>query len=240
MPLARPVRFTQDGRSGPYNRSTVSGSFPIFDSVVEQVIGWTAPSRALDIGAGAGKYGRMLRVAAPGCERVGIEVDAAHVERFALHELYGRVDVADAAQWWRSHAEESFDLVILGDCLEHMSKSDGFDLLNAMTYRCAWLVVLVPEFIIQGAVGGADSEVHRSVWSERDMHWHDLWAWDNTRAMSLIVLRGYLPSPLAIDVLVRRINEGALPVRDYDGQGVVRNCRLRLVDQARETAYRPR
>jgi len=54
------------------------------------------------------------------------------------------------------------------------------------------------------------------------------------------VLRGYQPSPLDIDALVRRVNEGALPLHDYDGQGVVRPCRLRLVDHAREVSYRAR
>jgi hypothetical protein len=39
---------------------------------------------------------------------------------------------------------------------------------------------------------------------------------------------------------VRQVNEGAWPVRDYDGQGLVRPCRLRLVDHPREVAYRPR
>lgn len=199
-----------------------------------------APSRALDVGAGSGKYGRLLRRAASGCEVVALEADPSHPDRFALSDVYRRVEVCDAARWWRTNSEETFDLVVVGDCLQHLPKSDGQDLLNAMVYRCAWLVVLVPEFIVQGAVDGADSAVHRSVWSERDMHWHDLWAWDNTRAISLFLLRGYLPSPLSIDHLVRQINDGAVPIHDYDGESVVRPCRLRLVDHAREVAYRPR
>jgi len=219
---------------------TVSGSFPIFDGVVEQLLGWMAPSMALDIGAGAGKYGRLLQRAAPDCTRTALEIDAGHVQRFGLHEIYHRVETVDAACWWLDEPTETFDVVIAGDCLQHLPKSAGLDLLNAMVYRCAWLVVLVPEFIIQGAVDGAASAVHRSVWSERDMHWHDLWAWDNTRAISMFVLRGYQPSPLDIDALVRRVNEGALPLHDYDGQGVVRPCRLRLVDHAREVSYRAR
>jgi SAM-dependent methyltransferase len=218
----------------------VSGSFPIFDGVVEQLLGWMAPSRALDIGAGAGKFGRMLERAVPACERCAIEVDASIVERFALPSVYQQVETLDATRWWREDPESTFDLILLGDCLQHLAKSDGLDMLNALVYRCAWLVVLVPEFIIQGAVDGADSSVHRSVWSERDMHWHDLWAWDNSRAITMFVMRGYQPSALDIDTLVRQVNDGALPVRDYDGQGVVRPCRLRLVDHPREVGYRAR
>jgi hypothetical protein len=55
-----------------------------------------------------------------------------------------------------------------------------------------------------------------------------------------MALRGYRPSALNIDSAVQQINVGAVPLRDYDGQGVVRPCRLRLVDHAREVAYRPR
>jgi hypothetical protein len=176
----------------------------------------------------------------PVCERLAIEVDAGHVERFSLGSVYHQVETLDATRWWQEDPESAFDLVVIGDCLQHLPKSAGLDLLNALVYRCAWLVVLVPEFIIQGAVDGADSSVHRSVWSERDMHWHDLWAWDNARAITMFVLRGYQPSALNIDELVHRVNDAALPLKDYDGQGVVRPCRLRLVEHPREVGYRAR
>ncbi len=218
----------------------MSGSFPIFDAVCEHLIGAMAPSRALDIGAGAGKYGRLLAKAAPACERVAVEVEQGHVERFGLHEAYQRVDVADAAQWWRSNTDEAFDLVIAGDCLQQMPKSEGLDLLNALVYRSAWLLVVAPEFVVQGAVDGLASAVHRSAWSERDLQWHDLWAWDNTRSVTLAVLRGYRPAPVTLDTVVRHLNDSHVPLHDYDGTGFVRPARLRLVDQPREAVYRPR
>jgi hypothetical protein len=218
----------------------MSGSFPIFDAVCEHLIGAIAPARALDIGAGAGKYGRLLANAAPACERVALEIEARHVEQFALRDLYQRVDIVDAADWWRVNHEESFDLVILGDCLQQMAKSDGLDLLNAMLYRAAYLVVVAPEFVVQGAVDGLASAVHRSAWSERDLHWHDFWAWDNARSVTLAVLRGYRSAPLALDALVRRLNDAHVPVRDYDGTTLVRPGRLRLVDHSRDAVYRPR
>jgi hypothetical protein len=36
------------------------------------------------------------------------------------------------------------------------------------------------------------------------------------------------------------VNDGNLPLLDFDGQSTVRPCRLRLVDHAREVAYRAR
>jgi SAM-dependent methyltransferase len=218
----------------------MSGSFPIFDAVCEHLIAAIAPARALDIGAGAGKYGRLLAHTVPACERVAIECEPAHVERFALRELYARAEVADATQWWRDNVEEAFDLVIAGDCLQQMPKSEGLDLVNAWLYRSAYLLLVTPEFVVQGAVEGLASSVHRSAWSERDMQWHDLWAWDNTRSVTLMLLRGYRPAGVALDTLVQRLNDAHVPLRDYDGSGLVRPCRLRLVDHAREAVYRPR
>ena len=154
------------------------GSFPVFDAVVQHLVGRLQPERALDVGAGAGKYGRLLAEQAPGCHRTAIEVEPGYAERFDLPTLYHALHQQDATQWWRS-SQESFDLVLLGDCLEHMPKSQGLDLLNALVYRSAWLVLVMPEFVVQGAVDGVASETHLSVWSERDLHWHDLWAWDN-------------------------------------------------------------
>lgn len=218
----------------------MSGSFTIFDGVVEQLISWMAPETALDVGAGAGKYGRMVSRVAPDCTTTAVEVHQDYIEQFDLRSLYARVEHADAAQWCRDNADETFDLVVAGDLLQAMPKSAGLDLINALVYRSAWLVLLLPEFVIQGALDDAVTNVHRSVWSERDLHWHDLWAWDNTRAITLALLRGYQASPLTADELVRRVNDGALPVRDFDGQTFVRNCRLRLIDHSREVAYRPR
>jgi hypothetical protein len=77
------------------------------------------------------------------------------------------------------------------------------------------------------------------VWSERDLHWHDLWAWDNCRAITLMVLRGYQPSALTLAQLVDEINAADLPLVHFDGQGFVRPSRLRLVEQRREVDYRP-
>ncbi len=220
-----------------FKRQRMPGSLPVFDTVLETLIGWMAPDTALDVGTGSGKFGHMLQRAAPGCDRSGIEIEASYIERFALRELYPTLHHADVTRWWRE-TEGTYDLVVMGDCIEHLPKSEGLDLLNALVYRCAWLVLVVPEFIVQGAVGDMPSERHVSVWSERDLHWHDLWAWDNCRAMGLMVLRGYLPSTLSLAELVQRCNAGVLPVHDFDGLTLVRPARLRLVEHAREVSYR--
>lgn len=216
------------------------GSFVVFDSLARQLIEWLSPQRALDFGAGAGKYGRLLRAVAPQCHTVAVEPEAAYVERFGLAGVYDEVQMLTAHDWMNAHPEARFDLAILGDCIEHMPKSVGLDLLNALAYRAAYTLVVAPEFIVQGAVDGVAGEAHVSVWSERDLHWHDLWAWDNCRATSIFLLRGYLPSPVPLVELVQRVNAAQLPVHEFnDAAARVRPARLRLVEHPRETSYRP-
>jgi len=216
------------------------GSFVVFDSLARQLVEWISPQTALDFGAGAGKFGRLLRSAAPGCRTTAVEPEASYVERFGLPSLYDEVHVQTAAQWQAGSLDARYDLAILGDCIEHMPKSVGLDLLNALAYRAAYTLVLAPEFLVQGSVDGVDHEAHVSVWSERDLAWHDLWAFDNCRAMSIFLLRGYLPSRVPLSELVERVNTALLPVHEFnDANTLVRPARLRLVEHPRETVYRP-
>jgi SAM-dependent methyltransferase len=216
------------------------GSFVVFDSLVEKLIETIAPQSALDIGCGAGKYGQLLSRLRPDCKRSAIEAEPSYIERFGLSSLYHEVYVGTAADWQTQALDRQYDLTILGDCIEHMPKSAGLDLLNFLAYRSAYTLVISPEFVLQGIVDGVISEAHVSVWSERDLGWHDLWAWDNCRSVSVFLLRGYLPAPVSLAQLVEQINAAALPIHEFHDRGtLVRPARLRMVNHWRETVYRP-
>jgi len=150
-----------------------------------------------------------------------------YLEVEASGKKYDEVHVEAADQWMANHLDSAFDLAILGDCLTHMPKSVGLDLLNALAYRAAYTLVVVPEFIVQGSVDGVAGEAHVSVWSERDLHWHDLWAWDNCRTTSFFLLRGYLPAPVPLADLVQRVNASQLPVHRSEERRVGKECRSR-------------
>ncbi|MFM2403793.1 MAG: hypothetical protein RL223_1673 [Pseudomonadota bacterium] len=215
------------------------GSFPVFDGVVAHLMQRLQPRRLLDVGAGAGKYGRMLRGCAPGAWSQALEIDAGLIARHGLAEVYSRVEVVDATHWWQQDMASTFDLVVLGDCLQQMPKSAGLDLLNALVYRSAWIVVVLPEFVVPQGEGPAPTTMHRSVWSERDLHWHDLWAWDHVRATTLAVLRGYLPSPtLSMAQWHVELQAAHVMLQHFDGQTPVRPARLRLEQVPREVEYR--
>lgn len=143
------------------------------DDVSEALIGSVALGRCLDVGPGAGKYGRLVRRLHPSADIVAIEIDADYIEQFGLREVYDEVLCGPASLLFDGDLDSAYDLVIIGDCLEHMKKSEGVDLLNFLAYRSKYILVVYPVRWIQGAWGGHRSEAHISVWSESDFSWMD-------------------------------------------------------------------
>lgn len=159
--------------------------------------------------------------------------------------LYHEIRNIDAATLMRTAHNEIFDLVVIGDCIEHMPKSTAIDLLNFLTYRARYILVLAPEFCVQGTAGDIESESHVAVWSEADFFWHDAWAFDNCCTISLFVLRGYQPSPVPIKILVHEINKRNIPAMDFYRKNIARAANLSLnirrrteVSQGQEISYR--
>jgi len=202
-------------------------SAPNLDEVTKAIIRAVAPQRVLDIGCGAGKYGEILRAMFPAAELIGVEVEKSYIERFKLDLVYDDVRLMNATDLITTDIEATYDLVIIGDCIEHLRKSAGLDLLNFLTYRCGYAMVLCPECFPQNAHDGVNSEAHISVWSERDFEWHDLWATTYVTNMMLFLLRGYLKAPLKLRDLVAGINELQLPLHNDSGK-FIKNCQLEL------------
>jgi trans-aconitate methyltransferase len=202
-------------------------SAPSFDEVTKLLIQTLSPQRVLDIGCGAGKYGEMLRSLVPAAHLTGIESEASYIGRFKLDLIYDDVRLMSATDLIASAAEEFYDLVIIGDCIEHLPKSAGLDLLNFLTYRAAYILVICPEFDVQNAHEGVQAEAHISVWSERDFEWHDLWATAAVMNMMLFVLRGYIKAPVSLPDLVDKVNLLQLPLYSRTGK-LIKKCRLEL------------
>jgi hypothetical protein len=196
------------------------------------------PTTLLDLGAGAGKYGRMAREHVPGCLNTAVEIDPGAADDLASKVCYDAVHHAEAVDWLVTNGGRVFDLAVLGDCLHLMPRSQGMDLLHALIYRCAWVMILVPEFAANPGLAAPAQRQPRSVWSERDFHWADRWAWDNCRTITWVLLRGYQPAPRPLEEAVRALNQARLPVLDFDGVTPVRPARLRMVEHPREVNYR--
>lgn len=124
------------------------------------------PSTVLDIGCGSGKYGEEIKKALPNCEIHGIEgyegyknpmwdnynevkiKDVRNLEREGSFEglgydevdlLYGRKKIDQCVMY----PGKAYDLYLLIDIIEHLSKEDAFKLLDKIP-QDANIIISIP------------------------------------------------------------------------------------------------
>jgi trans-aconitate methyltransferase len=167
-----------------------------FDDLSAALIGSIPVARALDVGAGAGKYGRLVRSRHPGAFLTGVEIEPDYVERFGLAAVYDEILCAPALDLCDGWIESAWDLVTIGDCLEHMRKSHGVDLLNFLVYRTRYLLAVYPDKYLQNSWEGYKTEAHISVWAPSDFQCFDHRLFRRGE-MTAVVIEGYLQPPCA-------------------------------------------
>jgi len=147
-------------------------SSSIFDNLTGNIIATASPKTIVDIGAGAGKYGKIIRQVEELCQvkihKTAIEIDEAYIQEFKLHELYDSVKSVDARQLLNQTPGVKGDMCILGDFIEHLPKSDGIDLLNFLLYRFSIVLTVVPVDMYQDEWMGHAQEAHISLWYLED------------------------------------------------------------------------
>ena len=98
-------------------------SEPTFDDAVAKFIAKCNASHYLDIGVGAGKYGRIIRASNPDATIVGIESEAAYLREFQLAKLYTKLIHGRVQRFIARHPDFATDIAIIGDCIEHLKKA---------------------------------------------------------------------------------------------------------------------
>jgi hypothetical protein len=172
------------------------------------------PQSILDVGVGFGKWGHLFREYTDINEaehdparyqrenwRVridGIEGHAAYLT--PMHAfLYNKLHVGDAAAL--IHALPRYDLIFLGDVIEHFEKVAGFELLEAACGRANKAVIVsTPRFETeQEDLCGNELERHRSLWAEEDFKAFDgaqVVTVDETTLLAVIARPGVPPLTL--------------------------------------------
>lgn len=111
-------------------------------------------STILDIGAGAGIYYDHLKDHFYKIDAV--EVFEPYVEKYRLKEKYTNVFVQNVLDFDFTY----YDLIILGDVLEHISEEYGVKLINRLYDKCNDLIIAIPYNSEQDTHFNNDFEKH--------------------------------------------------------------------------------
>jgi hypothetical protein len=143
------------------------------------------PQSILDVGVGFGKWGHLFREYTDILEserdpsrylrenwRVqidGIEGYPAYLTEMHRY-IYNQLYTGNALQIIKK--VPSYDLVFLGDIIEHFEKEAGFELLRqAIAHAHKAVIVTTPKYETdQGDLCGNELERHRSLWREKDFN----------------------------------------------------------------------
>ncbi len=152
-------RYLLDRAAAPAGRPPSEGSTRVSSSTwhhipfcVDALLD-IAPMRVLDIGIGFGRWGMLVREFCDEWKgrshrenwRVwleGIEAHAPNVEDYH-HQFYNWIHVGDAADVLE-RLPAPWDLIVLGDVLEHFEKTAGRRVLESALARAAYVLVNVP------------------------------------------------------------------------------------------------
>jgi SAM-dependent methyltransferase len=132
----------------------------------------TEPANILDIGCGQGTYKNLFldNETITGSNWVAVEVWEPYIRKYSLEEKYNRVINQDARTLSWTELEK-WDLVFMGDVLEHMTKEESQALVDSALNHTKWILISIPiVYLPQGADHGNQYEIHvKPDWSDEEV-----------------------------------------------------------------------
>jgi hypothetical protein len=134
---------------------------------VARLIRDNEPKTVLDVGAGAGKYGHLYRAIYPYYQIDALEVWEPYIEEYNLNYLYNNIFKEDV----RSFDNFNYDLVILGDILEHMEKEEAIRVMESVKSQAKMAIISIPTCDCpQGHIHGNPYEEHvKDDWTHEEV-----------------------------------------------------------------------
>ena len=140
--------------------------FPIYRVELEKAVGTS--KTLLDVGCGSNSpihsFSKKLH-----CE--GVDAFAPSIEKSKkskIHKKYHKINVLDIGKKFKKN---SFDCVVASDLIEHLTKKEGFQLLDMMEKIAKEKVIIFTPngFLPQGEYDNNPMQVHKSGWSVKEM-----------------------------------------------------------------------
>jgi 2-polyprenyl-3-methyl-5-hydroxy-6-metoxy-1,4-benzoquinol methylase len=108
----------------------------------------------LDVGAGEGTYARLLW---PEFRNIdAVEIWEPYIIQYQLEKMYRNIFKVNIMDF----EFEYYDLIIIGDVLEHLSLEDATKLIDYIYPRCHNFIIAVPYMLPQGEYEGNVYETH--------------------------------------------------------------------------------
>jgi len=95
----------------------------------------------LDVGPGAGVYCDLIKAVEPAIIVHAVEIYEPYIQRFGLEKKYNKVFRDNIMSF---ELRGAYDLIILGDVLEHLERKDAFDLWWYLRARAKFLWLSLP------------------------------------------------------------------------------------------------
>ena len=121
----------------------------------------------LDVGAGAGTYAHVFAQHFPNVNRFAVEAWTPYINEFELQMLYTEVFNRDI----RDHKYFTYDIVIFGDVLEHMTKEEALAVWGKVAKKAKYALISIPIIHYpQDAVHGNPFERHvKDDWTHEEV-----------------------------------------------------------------------
>jgi hypothetical protein len=154
-------------------------------SAVLDIVWKIGPKNILDVGAGYGKYGVLFReymelkyankdesIPMKSQRRIRIDALEGHAPYISqLHsEVYDHIYIDNITTF--AENDMNYDLVFMGDVLEHLDKKEGEKVLTTLCRKAIHgILICVPKIpSVQGESFLNPLEIHRSIWRKNDFN----------------------------------------------------------------------
>ncbi|MBU4608453.1 MAG: class I SAM-dependent methyltransferase, partial [Euryarchaeota archaeon] len=142
-------------KNGLRGMSTDAGKPAIIKYILENVDKWN--SKILDVGFGSGVYGKLLRAFL--YQNIdGVDVYEDNIKEMGLDKIYDNIHIKNILDF----DFEYYDLIIMGDVLEHIELESSKKLLSRFikNNKCGNIIVSIPYEYKQGEAYGNPYEKH--------------------------------------------------------------------------------